>query len=110
LRIYAGNDDLLARVLDLGEAGGILTGSHIFGDEMRRMVDEPEHRHEIDSSLRDVYREMAIAPAACTIKAALGMIGVRAGIPRLPYVELDEDELAVVRALLERHGMLAAAA
>ncbi len=40
--IYAGNDDLLADVLDLGEPGGILTGSHLFGEEMRRMVDEPE--------------------------------------------------------------------
>ncbi|MGP0051075.1 MAG: 4-hydroxy-tetrahydrodipicolinate synthase [Solirubrobacteraceae bacterium] len=108
--IYAGNDDMLADVLDLGEAGGILTSSHIFGDEMRRMVDEPEHRREIDASLHDVYRDMAIAPAACSIKAALEMIGIRAGTPRLPYVELDSDERATVRAMLERHGMLATAA
>ena len=109
LRIYAGNDDLLAKVLDMGEPGGILTGSHVFGEEMRRMVDEPERRHEIHESLSDVYRDMAIAPAACTIKAALQLIGVPVGRPRLPYVELDDDEVAVVRALLERHGMLAAA-
>jgi 4-hydroxy-tetrahydrodipicolinate synthase len=110
LRIYAGNDDLLADVLDLGEAGGILTSSHIFGTEMRRMVDEPERRREIDSSLQDVYRDMAIAPAACSLKAALEMIGVRAGGPRLPYVPLDESERSVVRAMLERHGVLATAA
>ena len=108
--IYAGNDDLLADVLDMGEAGGILTSSHIFGEEMRRMVDEPEHRREIDAGLRDVYRDMAVAPAACSNKAALNLIGVPVGKPRLPYVELDADELAVVRAMLERHGMLAAAA
>ncbi|HEX4010180.1 MAG TPA: 4-hydroxy-tetrahydrodipicolinate synthase [Solirubrobacteraceae bacterium] len=109
MMIYAGNDDMLADVLDLGEPGGILTSSHIFGEELHRMVDEPEHRREIDASLQDVYRDMAIAPAACSLKAALGMIGVPAGKPRLPYVELDPDELAVVRAMLERHGMLAAA-
>jgi 4-hydroxy-tetrahydrodipicolinate synthase len=108
--IYAGNDDLLADVLDMGEAGGILTSSHIFGEEMRRMVDEPDRRREIDAGLRDVYRDMAIAPAACSNKAALNLIGVPVGKPRLPYVELDADELAVVRAMLERHGMLAAAA
>jgi 4-hydroxy-tetrahydrodipicolinate synthase len=107
--VYAGNDDMLADVLDLGEPGGILTGSHIFGNEMRRMVDEPDQRHEVDATLQDVYRDMAVAPAACSVKAALELIGVRAGKPRLPYVELDEDELAVVRALLERHGMLATA-
>jgi 4-hydroxy-tetrahydrodipicolinate synthase len=109
MMIYAGNDDMLADVLDLGEPGGILTASHIFGDEMHRMVDEPEHRREIDASLHDVYRDMAVAPAACSLKAALGMIGIPVGKPRLPYVELDSDELAVVRAMLERHGMLAAA-
>jgi 4-hydroxy-tetrahydrodipicolinate synthase len=107
--IYAGNDDMLADVLELGEPGGILTGSHIFGDEMHRMVDEPEHRREIDAGLQDVYRDLAIAPAACSLKAALKMIGVPAGKPRLPYVELDADELGVVRAMLERHGMLATA-
>src|SRR5579875_1078809 len=91
LQIYAGNDDLLAPVLDLGEPGGILTGSHIFGEEMRRMVDEPERRHEIDASLRDVYRDFAIAPAACSIKAALKLVGVlEHSAPRLPYVELDD--------------------
>ena len=108
--IYAGNDDMLADVLDLGEAGGILTGSHIFGEEMRRMVDEPENRREIDAGMQDVYRDLGIAPLAASNKAALNMIGVPVGRPRLPYVELDADEQAVVRAMLERHGMLAAAA
>ena len=110
LSVYAGNDDMLADVLDLGEPGGILTSSHVFGSELHRMADEPERRREIDAGLQDVYRDMAVAPAACSIKAALQMIGVRAGRPRLPYVELDDSELAVVRAMLERHGMLATAA
>jgi 4-hydroxy-tetrahydrodipicolinate synthase len=106
LSLYAGNDDLLADVLDLGEPGGILTGSHVFGNEMRRMVEEPEHRRQIDRSLADVYRDLGVAPAACTAKAALSLIGVEVGGPRLPYVALDEDETDIVRALLERHGLL----
>lgn len=110
LSLYAGNDDLLATVLDLGEPGGILTGSHVFGNVMRRMVDEPGARHEVDASLRDVYRDMAVAPAACSCKAALNLIGVEVGEPRLPYVPLDDSELAVIRALLERHGLLQPAA
>jgi 4-hydroxy-tetrahydrodipicolinate synthase len=109
IALYAGNDDLLATVLDLGEPGGILTGSHLFGDEMRRMVDEPGNRHQVDAELLDVYRDMAIAPAACSLKAGLNMIGVEVGVPRLPYVELDNAELSVIRALLERHGLLQAA-
>jgi 4-hydroxy-tetrahydrodipicolinate synthase len=109
LRIYAGNDDLLADVLDLGEPGGVLVASHLFGTEMRRMVDEPEHRREINDSLQDAYRDLAIAPMATTVKAALNLLGIRVGAPRLPYVELDEQETVTVTALLERHGLLAAA-
>jgi 4-hydroxy-tetrahydrodipicolinate synthase len=109
LRIYAGNDDLLADVLDLGEAGGILVASHLFGEEMHRMADEPDRRREIDRSLQDVYRDMPVAPLACATKAALHMLGVLPGATlRLPYVELDESELDVIRAMLERHGLLQA--
>jgi 4-hydroxy-tetrahydrodipicolinate synthase len=106
LRIYAGNDDLLADVLDLGEPGGILVAAHLFGDEMRRMVDEPARRREIDQGLQDVYRDLAVAPLACSVKAALNMLGFDVGTPRLPYVELDDRENAVVRTMLERHGLL----
>jgi 4-hydroxy-tetrahydrodipicolinate synthase len=109
LQVYAGNDDLLADVLDLEEPGGILVASHLFGEEMHRMVDEPERRQEIDAGLKDVYKDMTVAPLACATKAALNMLGILpTASPRLPYVELDERELDVIRAMLERHGLLQA--
>ena len=109
LQIYAGNDDLLADVLDMGEPGGILVASHLFGEEMHRMVDEPENRRQIDQGLADVYRDLPVAPLACATKAALTLLGVLPNaMPRLPYVELDDSALDVIRALLERHGLLQA--
>jgi 4-hydroxy-tetrahydrodipicolinate synthase len=77
---------------------------------MHRMVDQPERRREIDESLQDVYDDLSIAPLACSIKVALELLGLEVGAPRLPYVELDERETAIVREMLERHGMLATAA
>jgi 4-hydroxy-tetrahydrodipicolinate synthase len=106
LDVYAGNDGTLARALDLGEAGGVLVASHIVGDEMRRMVDEPENRAEIDASLRDVYETLFLTANPICTKAALNMLGVRVGGLRLPLVEASEDEAAAVRAMLERHGLL----
>jgi 4-hydroxy-tetrahydrodipicolinate synthase len=106
LELYAGNDDLLADVLDLGEPGGILVAAHLFGEEMRRMVDEPDQRRDIDRGLQDVYRDLGVAPLACSTKAALNLLGFEVGSPRLPYVDLDERETAVIRAMLERHGLL----
>jgi 4-hydroxy-tetrahydrodipicolinate synthase len=106
LDLYAGNDDILAATLELGGAGGICVASHIVGNEMRRMVDEPERRREIDASLQDVYAALAVTTNPIAVKAALNLLGHRVGGLRLPLVEADEAELAVVRATLERHGML----
>jgi dihydrodipicolinate synthase/N-acetylneuraminate lyase len=77
---------------------------------MRRMVDEPDRRHEIAAGLADMFTDLAIAPLACSLKAALNLMGLDVGTPRLPYVELDEREQGVIRAMLERHGLLARAA
>lgn len=106
LRVFAGNDDLLADVLDLDEAGGILVASHIVGPEMRRMVDEPEQRRAIHDSLGEVFAAMFCTASPAPVKAALAMIGVRVGGVRLPLVEVDEEQAAIVRGALERHGLL----
>lgn len=107
LSVYAGNDDLLADVLELGEPGGILVASHIVGEDMHRMADEPERRREIDAGLQDFYRGLCVVPLACAVKAALGLLGIDVGVPRLPYVEPDREELETIRHLLERHDLLA---
>jgi 4-hydroxy-tetrahydrodipicolinate synthase len=106
LRIYAGNDENVAEVLDMGEAGGICTLTHVFGPQFRRMVEEPESRADINAELEDVYSDFGVAPLAVTNKAALNLIGIEVGGPRLPYVPLDDEETAVIRGSLERHGLL----
>jgi 4-hydroxy-tetrahydrodipicolinate synthase len=106
LELYAGNDDVLCDTLEMGGAGGICVASHIVGDEMRRMVDEPERRREIDAGLRDVYEALAVTTNPIGVKAALNLLGHKVGGLRLPMVEADEQELAVIRAALERHGLL----
>jgi 4-hydroxy-tetrahydrodipicolinate synthase len=107
LAILAGNDDILAATLDMGGAGGICVSSHIVGDEMKRMFTEPSRRAEIDASLRDVYETMFITASPAPVKAALSLLGHRAGTLRLPLVECDETEMAAVRECLTRHGLMA---
>jgi len=108
LDLLAGNDDILANVMDIGGTGGILVASHLVGREMRRIVDDPEHRHEIEDGLRDLYKALSVTTNPIPIKAALNMIGQHVGGLRLPLVEATEEEKAVVRAALERHELLAA--
>lgn len=108
LALYAGDDSSLARVLDLGGAGGVCVSSHIVGPEMRRMVQEPARRAEIDASLQDVYETLFLAPSPTCTKAALNLLGHHVGGVRLPMVQASEPELAAVRAMLQRHDLLPA--
>ena len=108
LDLLAGNDDMLADVLDVGGTGGIHVSSHLVGREMRRMIDEPESRREIHDSLADLFKAVFVATSPIGIKAALNMTGHDVGAPRLPLVEASEEEKATVREALERHGLLAA--
>jgi 4-hydroxy-tetrahydrodipicolinate synthase len=109
LALYAGNDDILCDTLEMGGAGGLCVASHVVGEEMHRMVDEPESRRAIDAGLRDLYEALAVTTNPIAIKAALKLLGHRVGGLRLPMVEADEHELGVVRGALERHGLLATA-
>ena len=79
LAVLAGNDDILARNLDMGGAGGICVASHIVGPEMKRLFDEPEARAEIDASLRDVYATLFLTASPTCTKAALNLLGLDGG-------------------------------
>jgi len=60
---------------------------------VRRTGVDPDHRTVPE--LRTAVHE-----------AALELLGIRAGEPRLPYVPLDDEERAQLRTALERHGLL----
>jgi 4-hydroxy-tetrahydrodipicolinate synthase len=106
LDLLAGNDDMLADVLDMGGTGGVLVASHLVGTEMRRMIDEPDNRREIHDSLADLFKALFVTTSPIPVKAALNMLGHDVGGLRLPLVEASEDEQAAVRDALERHGLL----
>ena len=106
LDLLAGNDDMLADVLDMGGTGGVLVASHLVGREMRRMIDEPEQRRAIDESLRPLFGALAVTTNPIPIKAALALVGREVGGLRLPLVEASEDERAEIRSVLESQGLL----
>jgi 4-hydroxy-tetrahydrodipicolinate synthase len=106
MQVLAGNDHDFARCLDMGGAGVISVAAHVVGNEMRRMYDEPEHRAEIDASLRDVYDVLFCTASPIPVKTALNMLGHDAGGLRLPLVEASDEERELIRGVLERHRLL----
>jgi 4-hydroxy-tetrahydrodipicolinate synthase len=112
LALYAGNDDMLFPVLEMGGVGVISVASHLVGDEMAAVVaaaregdlDEARRR---DASLADLYAALFVTTSPILIKAALEMIGL---IPsarlRLPLVEATPVQRDILRSVLERQGIL----
>jgi 4-hydroxy-tetrahydrodipicolinate synthase len=110
LGLYAGNDEILARTLDLGGEGGICVASHVVGEDMARMVTEPDRRDELHGALTPVFEALGVTTNPIPVKTALGLLGHEVGGFRLPLVEASDEERAVIRGALERHGLLGARA
>ena len=112
LALYAGNDDMLFPVLEMGGAGVISVASHLVGDEMAAVVaaaaegdlDDARRR---DAALADLYAALFVTTSPILIKSALEMIGL---IPsarlRLPLVEATPVQRDILRSVLERQGIL----
>lgn len=115
LDLLAGNDDAFLRCLEVGGTGGVLVASHLVGPEMREMYEaatggEMGRAREIEASIRDVYEALTATSSPIPVKAGLEMLGLIGGTLRLPMVEADDEQRAVVRGALERQGLLAGSA
>jgi len=111
LDIYAGNDDMLLDMLEMGGAGGICVASHLVGRQfadMARLVRAGEHEKArvLDESLRELYRVLFITASPIPVKTALNLLGHEVGGLRLPLVDATREETAVVADELRRLGLL----
>ncbi len=106
LGLYAGNDDMLLEVLELGGLGGILVASHVVGPQMRQMVEQAVSRAEIDASLAEIYAALGVTTNPIPVKAALSLLGLPAGPLRLPLIEASDQERRVVAEALTNLGLI----
>ena len=109
LAIYAGNDDMLMPVLEMGGTGVISVASHLVGDAMQQMValataGDLDGAREIDASLATLWSGLFEVTNPILIKAALAMCGM---IPtdhlRLPLVPATAGERERLAAMLGDH-------
>ena len=73
LEILAGNDDIFARTLGFGGAGGILVASNVAPERMRELYDaavagDRDRAAEIDAELKPLYAAMSVAPPTVSAK------------------------------------------
>jgi 4-hydroxy-tetrahydrodipicolinate synthase len=111
MAVLSGNDDIFFRTLELGLAGGITVASQVVGPQMREIWDaveagDLERAREIDAGLRPLYEALSVTTNPMPLKAAMEMTGtIPSGAMRLPMVEVDDAQRAVIRAALESVGL-----
>ena len=111
LDLYAGDDNLIQPFLELGGVGAVCVHTHIVGPQVAEQVaagleGDLVRARQINETLAPAYELLQVQTNPIPIKAALGLLGHRVGGHRLPLVDATDDEVASVRACLERLGLL----
>jgi 4-hydroxy-tetrahydrodipicolinate synthase len=111
LTLYAGDDVLILPFLELGGIGGICVHTHVVGPQVKRMIrsfheGDVDAARQIDEELQPAYELLKVQINPIAIKAALNLLGHGVGGLRLPLVEANEGEVALIRDCLERLGVL----
>ncbi len=110
--IYSGDDPLLMPHLAAGATGIVSVCSHLVGPQIKQIV-SAFNDGKVDEAKR-IYLEllplmqtiMGLTSSPIPVKAAVNMIGIDVGEPRLPLVPVTPDESATIAAALERAGLL----
>ena len=110
--IYSGDDTMLLPHLAAGAVGVVSVCSHLFGPQLRQVF-SAWNDGKVDEAKRvylDILPAMATLMTLTTspipIKAALGMVGVAVGEPRLPLVPPTPEQAGVISSTLRAAGLL----
>jgi 4-hydroxy-tetrahydrodipicolinate synthase len=102
LEIYSGNDDHVVPIMSVGGLGVISVVSNVAPRMTHNMamaylsgdvVKARELQFKLNPLVKALFSEVNPTP----VKMALNMIGIRAGIPRLPLTEMSADKAALLK-------------
>lgn len=112
--VYNGDDIMVLCGLAQGAAGVVSGGAHIIGAQMREMINK-FLAGDLAGALKIHLALDPLFKAFCTNgringiplwKAAMELVGLEVGPPRLPLAPATTDEIEVMRSHLARLGIL----
>ncbi len=109
--VYSGNDDTIVPLMSLGAKGVISVLSHVIPKQTHDMVqycldNNFAEATKLQIDYLDLINSLFIEVNPIPVKEAVNMMGVNAGPCRLPLVEMSDEHKAVLRASLEKHGLI----
>ncbi|WP_313247662.1 4-hydroxy-tetrahydrodipicolinate synthase [Sporosarcina ureae] len=107
--VYSGDDALTLPLLAIGGRGIISVSAHVVGNEMQKMIQAFQNGNikeaaDLHRSLVPVFRALFSTPNPVPVKYALEKAGIPMGCVRLPLIEMDESEAAIIDEALEKFG------
>jgi 4-hydroxy-tetrahydrodipicolinate synthase len=110
--IYSGDDPLLLPHLAAGAVGIVSVCSHLVGPQIKQIFSAwndgklDEARRIYVSLVPLMTTIMTLTASPIPVKAAVGMLGIDVGEPRLPLVPPTEDERSAIKTALQQGGLL----
>ncbi|WP_334109429.1 4-hydroxy-tetrahydrodipicolinate synthase [Thermodesulfitimonas autotrophica] len=109
--IYSGDDALTLPILAVGGKGVVSVVAHIAGKRLQEMINAYASGNvtlaaKIHKELFPLIKGMFITTNPVPVKAALNLLGLNVGAPRLPLVEATAEEKEKLTALLRDAGLL----
>ena len=109
--IWSGNDDQVVPMMSLGAKGVISVASNIIPEVMVKMShlcleNDLEAASKLQIQYMDLIDALFCEVNPIPVKAAMNLLGMEAGTLRLPLCDISESNLAVLRASMERTGLL----
>ncbi len=109
--IYSGDDSLTLPILALGGHGVISVASNVSGVLIKEMIysyfsGRVDRAKELHLKLFPLFKVLFMTTNPVPVKAAVNMIGIKSGIPRLPLVSATPQEAEAVRKVLAELDLL----
>lgn len=109
--IYSGNDDMIVPILSLGGKGVISVLANVLPQETHDMVDlylkgNVKESTALQLKYLDLVNSLFIEVNPIPVKTALNLMGMNAGILRMPLCEMEDKNLEVLKASMKKVGLL----
>ena len=110
-QIWSGNDDIIIPLMSIGGSGVISVFANVAPAECQKMCADylaGRHAEAAQQQIQwlELINNLFIEVNPIPVKTAMNMQGLNVGPCRLPLCEMAENNAAVLRASMERAGLL----
>lgn len=111
LDVYSGNDDQIVPIMALGGKGVISVLSNVMPKETHEIAqlcldNNCAEAAKLAAKYLEIANDLFIDVNPIPVKAALNIMGMKAGPCRLPLYEMEESKKAVLEASMKRAGII----